>query len=92
MINLEKMTKKEYKVYIKKSVKKYEKEILKSGWKRKKSDARKTAKSEYKYVIAKGYKNPKYNFYYIVNREGKKVGYLWLIKEKTASLGTNIIA
>jgi len=84
MINLENMTKKEYKVYIQKSIKKYTKEILKSGWKSNKSDARKTAKSQYKYVIKKGYKNPKYDFYNIVNIEGKRVGYLWLIKKKKA--------
>jgi len=80
MIFLEKMTKKEYKVFIKKSIKRYAKENVKSGyWKKKEALAE--SKAQYKRNLGKGYKKSKFDFYNLLNVEGNKVGYLWLIKE-----------
>ena len=80
MIFLEKMTKKEYKVFIKKSIKRYAKENVKSGyWKKKEALAE--SKAQYKRNLGKGYKKSKFDFYNLLNVEGNKVGYLWLLKE-----------
>ncbi len=80
MITLEKMTKKVYKVFIKKSIKRYAKEGIKIGYWTKK-EAYKESKAQYKRNLGKGYKEPKFYFYKILNNEHKKMGYLWLAKE-----------
>ena len=79
MIKLKKMSKKEYKKYIKEGMKRYARELLKSGF-FKKEDAFKTAKKAF--TLEKGYKNSKFCFYTLYNYEGKKIGQLWLVKEK----------
>jgi len=79
MMELKKMCKKEYKKFIKKSMKKYEKELFKSGFYKKK-DALKSAKKTY--TLEKGFKNTKFSFYTLYNDKDKKVGRLWLAKEK----------
>ena len=82
MITLKPMNKKEYKVFIEKSMHKYAKEIYKSTSTLTKKDARKIAKTQYKRMLKKGFKNPRYEFYMLMNREEKKIGILWLMKEK----------
>ena len=76
------MNKKEYKVFIEKSMHNYAKEIYKSTSTLTQKDARKIAKTQYKRMLKKGFKNPKYEFYMLMNREEKKIGILWLMKEK----------
>jgi len=76
------MTKKEYKKFTKKSMDKYAKEIYKSNLTLTKKDAQKIAKTQYKRMLKKGFKNPKYEFYILMNEEEKKIGALWLTKEK----------
>ena len=76
------MKKKEYKKFTKKSMDKYAKEIYKSTLTLTKKDARKIAKTQYKRMLKKGFKNPKYEFYILMNEEEKKIGALWLTKEK----------
>ena len=80
MIKLKKMTKKEYKIFIKKSIRRYAKEGIKIGYWTKK-EAYKESKAQYKRNMGKGYKNASYNFYKVFNNKHKKVGYLWLAKE-----------
>jgi len=81
MIKLKKMTKKEYKVFIKKSIRRYAKEGIKSGYWTK-EEALKESKAQYKRNLGKGFKNSKFDFYTIVNDEHKRVGDLWLLKER----------
>jgi len=76
------MSKKEYKVFIKKSIKRYAKEGVKSGyWKKKEALAE--SKAQYKRNMGKGYKEDKYDFYNILNGNDDKVGYLFLVKDRT---------
>lgn len=82
MIKLKKMSKKEYKVFIKDSIKRYAKEGIKSGiWTKK--EALKESKAQYKRNLGKGFKESKYDFYNIHNDKTEKIGYLWLMKEHT---------
>jgi len=74
------MTKKEYKVFIKKSIKRYAKECIKVGYWTK-TEAYKESKAQYKRNIGKGFKKSKFDFYKILNEEHKKVGDLFLVKE-----------
>jgi ribosomal protein S18 acetylase RimI-like enzyme len=80
MIKLRKMTKEEYKVFIKKSIKRYAKECVKSGFWTKK-EAYKESKAQYKRNLGKGFKKSKFDFYKILNEEHKKIGDLFLVKE-----------
>lgn len=74
------MSKKEYKTFINKSIKRFAKENVKSGfWKQK--EALEESKSQYKRNMGKGYKESKYDFYNILNNNHEKVGYLHLSKE-----------
>jgi len=76
------MSKKEYKVFIKDSIKRYAKEGIKSGiWTKK--EALKESKAQYKRNLGKGFKESKYDFYNIHNDKTEKIGYLWLMKEHT---------
>jgi len=53
---------------------------VKSGyWKKKEALAE--SKAQYKRNLGKGYKKSKFDFYNLLNVEGNKVGYLWLLKE-----------
>ena len=80
MIKLKDMSKKEYKVFIKKSIKRYAKEKVKSGfWK--KNESLEESKAQYKRNMGKGYREAKYDFYNVFNANDDKVGYLWLLKE-----------
>jgi len=81
MIKLKKMTKKEYKTFIKKSIKRFAKEQIKSGYWTK-EEALKEAKAQYKRNMGKGLKEPRLDFYTIRNKEDKKVGSLLLVKQK----------
>ena len=80
MIKLKKMTKEEYKIFIKKSIKRYAKEGVKSGWWEKK-EALSESKAQYKRNMGKGYKESKFDFYNICNDNRKKIGYLFLVKQ-----------
>jgi len=80
MLRLKPMKKKEYKKFTKKSMDKYAKEIYKSTLTLTKKDARKIAKTQYKRMLKKGFKNPKYEFYALLNEKEKKIGELWLTK------------
>ena len=81
MIKLKKMTKKEYKVFIKNSIRRYAKEGVKSGiWSKK--EALKESKTQYKRNLGKGFKESKYDFYNIHNEKDEIIGYLWLMKER----------
>jgi len=82
MIKLKKMSKKEYKRFIEKSIKRYAKEEIKSGFWRK-EEALKESKARYKRNLGKGFKESKYDFYNIHNEKDEKIGYLWLMKEHT---------
>jgi len=74
------MTKKEYKLFIKKSIKRFAKEQTKSGfWT--KEEALKESKAQYKRNLGKGFKKSKFDFYSILNDEHKRVGDLFLSKE-----------
>jgi ribosomal protein S18 acetylase RimI-like enzyme len=81
MIKLKKMTKKEYKLFIKKSIKRFAKEQTKRGYWLK-DEALKEVKAQYKRNLGKGFKESKFDFYIVHNKSDKKVGYLWLMKEE----------
>ena len=82
MITLKPMNKKEYKVFTEKSMHNYAKEIYKSTLADTKKEARKIARSQYKRMLKKGFKNSKYEFCTLLNKEEKKIGSFWLTKEK----------
>ena len=77
------MTKKEYKSFIKKSIKRYATEEIKSGYWTK-DEALKESKAMYKRNLGKGFSQSKFDFYKIKNDKSKKVGYLWLMKKPKA--------
>ena len=67
-----------HKVFIEKSIKRYAKSMIESGfWKKK--EALKEAKRVYR---KSAYKSSVYDFYTIYNEDNKIVGYLWLIKDR----------
>jgi len=75
------MTKKEYKCFIEKSIKRYAKEQTKSGFWTKK-ESLKESKAQYKRNLSKGFKESTYDFYNIHNEKDEIIGYLWLMKER----------
>ncbi len=81
MVKLEQMTKKTYGKFIKKSIKRFAKSLVKSGF-YDKNDALVSAKKMYAGNIDKDFKNSKFDLYIIKNEKDKKIGYLWLAKEK----------
>jgi len=75
------MKKKSFKKFLQKSIKEYAKELVKSGYLKKK-DSVSEIKKEYKARLPKGLNTANNKFYNIVNEEKKIVGILWILKGK----------